>query len=74
MLSGAANNYQFPYEIGILRREDRLVGNGQRHGGFRYWKAKAYQDIACKTVQEKYGITSCFNCPLSECRCKESEL
>jgi len=68
MLSGAANNYQFPYEIGILRREDRLKGGGERHGAFYFWDARLYQDVSCPKVQ-RMGVSRCTDCPLSVSEC-----
>jgi len=67
---GASNNYQYPLEIGILRREDRSVGNGQRHGAFYFWDAKLYQDVACSKVQ-RMGISKCTDCPLAVSECPE---
>jgi len=75
MLTGAANNYQYPYAIGILRREDKLVGNGGNHNnsGFRFWGAKAYKDTACRKVIAM-GIDSCFKCPFPDCTGKDIDI
>lgn len=64
-IKGEANNYTLPYAP-----KARVKSNNDG----RDMSGKAYQDKACKTVQKRFGINSCFDCPLSDCFVTESEL
>ncbi len=64
---GELNNYSLSYAPASRRdKRDKYQ--------FHDWGAKAYQDMACKKVRDKYGILKCTECCLPDCNVTEKEL